>query len=217
MRDLIAFVGFKSSGKNTAAEALRPYQYWALSFADALKDALAAIFCWNRFMLEGISEESRIWRETVDPWWAEKLGIPHFTPRWAMMNIGTEVMRQHFHYDLWVLNVEHRLLNLDKSVMLIDARFPNEIDLARRYGGLVVRIKRGPEPAWMELAMTANQNQSPIIRENARMLLEAKGVHSSEYAWIGGSIDMVIENDGTIDDLHRVVRQRLLVRPDANR
>ena len=43
--DLITFVGFKSSGKTTAAHALLADGYHLLSFADALKDALAAIFC----------------------------------------------------------------------------------------------------------------------------------------------------------------------------
>src|SRR5215475_14081161 len=104
--DLIAFVGFKSSGKNTAAQALLPLGYVSLSFADAIKDALAAIFCWDRDLLEGITEESRRWREQIDPWWANALGIPQFTPRWAMTHIGTDLLRHYFHYDLWVHNVE---------------------------------------------------------------------------------------------------------------
>jgi hypothetical protein len=205
MHELIAFVGFKASGKNTAAAALFPFGFVPLSFADALKDALAAIFCWDREMLEGITDASRVWREQIDPWWAEKLGIPHFTPRWAMMHIGTEVMRYHFNYDLWVHNVERRLLLLDAPAVLIDGRFPNEIVLAHRYGGRVYRIQRGPDPEWRDLAIAANAGDI-----EARAQLDTLGIHASEFAWIGHPIDGVIVNDNTIDDLHAAVRQEVL-------
>jgi len=215
LRRLIAFVGFKASGKNTAADALYPYRFVPLSFADALKDALSAIFCWDRFQLEGVTEDGRAWREQVDPWWADKLGIPHFTPRWAMMNVGTEVMRRHFNDDLWVFNVERRmaLLDDDRSVILIDGRFPNEIALAHRYGGLVVCIKRGADPEWRSLAMIANHHASSEVREHAQAALAAEGVHASEYAWIGGRIDHTIVNDGTIADLHSKARKLLANEP----
>jgi hypothetical protein len=210
MRSLIAFVGFKASGKNTAAEALYPYRFIGLSFADALKDALAAIFCWDRFMLEGITVESRAWRERVDPWWAGKLEIPHFTPRWAMMNVGTEVMRRHFHYDIWVFNVERRIAQVpdDLSVVLVDGRFPNEIALAHRLGGQVICIDRG-RPDWFSLAWLANHHASMEVRQHMQVQLAMDGVHPSEYAWIGSRVDRVIKNDGTIYDLHTKVRQLL--------
>lgn len=211
MRRLIAFVGFKGSGKNTAATALYDHDFVPFSFADALKDMLASIFCWDRAMLEGISPESRAWREQIDPWWSEKLGIPEFSPRWAMMNIGTEVMRRHFHYDLWVFNVERRIMLLDanKPVVLIDGRFPNEIALAHKFGGRVIRIKRGPDPDWMELATIANTDPAPVLRDHATALLAARGIHSSEYAWVGGQIDDTIVNDGSIFDLLGAVLERL--------
>lgn len=206
MKSLVAFVGFKSSGKNTAAEALFPFNYVPFSFADALKDALATIFCWNRDLLEGITRESRIWREQKDEWWANKLDIPDFTPRWAMQNFGTEVMRKHFHEEIWVHNVERRMLLVDarKSVVLIDARFPNEIALTKRYGGTVIRIKRGPDPDWMDIAESANKNCVDSLS-----LITAYGIHPSEYAWIGSPVDATIENDGSIALLQERVRLEL--------
>lgn len=188
----IAFVGFKSSGKNTAADALLPFGYISFSFADALKDALATIFCWDRTLLEGITKESRIWREKVDKWWAAKLGIPDFTPRWAMQNFGTEVMRRHFHEKIWVYNIERRIALLDnKPFVLIDARFPNEINLSRSHGGKIIRIKRGADPVWMDDAVIANASH------DTRKMQEL-GVHESEFAWIGCELDATIENDGSI-------------------
>ena len=211
MRSLIAFVGFKASGKNTAAEALYPHSFIPLSFADSLKDALAAIFCWDRDLLEGITVESRAWRERVDPWWAAKLDIPQFSPRWAMMHIGTDVMRRYFNYDLWVHNVERRILLAGEApIVLIDSRFPNEIALAHRYGGRVIRIKRGADPAWTELAELANLHWSDVVRDHALAQLQELGIHPSEFAWIGSPIDDTISNDGTIADLHAVVSERLI-------
>jgi len=207
---LIAFVGCKASGKNTAAEALYPYGFVPLSFADALKDALAAIFCWDRVMLEGITEESRAWRERVDSWWAAKLAIPHLTPRWALMNVGTDVMRRHLHNDIWVFNVERRmaLLDNDTSVVLVDGRFPNEIALAHRHGGRVICIDRG-KPEWFSLAVLANWHASSEVRQHMQAMLVALGVHSSEYSWIGSRTDQIIHNDGTINELHAKVRRLL--------
>ena len=85
---LISLVGFAGAGKDSVGRILVDhYGYRSFSFAESLKDSLASIFCWRRTMLEGKTNESRAWRETVDEWWADKLGIPHFTPRWAMQNI----------------------------------------------------------------------------------------------------------------------------------
>lgn len=177
MHHLIAFVGFKGSGKNTAALPLIDHGYQSFSFAESVKDALAAIFCWPRNLLEGITPESRLFREMVDPWWATKLDNPQFSPRWAMMHFATDLMRQQFHPQIWVLNLERRLSLLDNQarVVLTDCRFANEIAMIRQYGGEVHQIRR-------ETTISAN--------------------HPSETDWIGCTVDSVIENNQSIADLH---------------
>ena len=207
MKNIISFVGFKSSGKNTAADALIPHGYVPFSFADALKDSVAAIFCWDRQMLEGITEESREFRETVDVWWAEKLGIPHFTPRWMMQNFGTNIMRMSFHDDIWILNVERRIdvlaaeaLNTNMSVVLTDVRFPNEVSMVKRRNGKVIRIQRGAEPLWMKTAARANGGNAMALAK-----IKELGIHPSEFAWIGTEFDGLIINDGTVSELHKAV------------
>lgn len=201
MSQLTAFVGFKASGKNTAAQPLVADRgVTPLSFADAMKDSLAAIFCWERNMLEGVTDESRVWREEVDGWWANRLNMPHFTPRWAMQNFGTDVMREHFHPEIWVLNVERRILLLGAvPIVLIDARFPNEIALAIRLGGQVVRVQRGADPTWMAMARAANQGDE----DGSLFMAVATQVHRSEWAWVGSKVDATLQNDGTIADLQR--------------
>lgn len=205
--NLIAFVGFIGSGKDTASKHLvTEHFYKPIAFADALKDCVSSIFCWPRDMIEGESAESRVWRNQVDVWWAERLGIPHFTPRFALQNFGTEIMRNHFNTDVWMMNVERRIAAMGEGarIVLTDARFGNELALATRLGGKIVRVRRGAEPEWYGAALDANINPNPLIREaNRTLLTEQYKVHESEWAWIGYDFDAVIDNNGTIDDLHR--------------
>jgi hypothetical protein len=198
----LVLVGFANSGKNTVGDHLvEKHGYIGLSYADALKDTLASIFCWDRIALEGVTPESRTWRETVDLWWAKKLDIPHFTPRFAMQNIGTDLFREYFNRDIWIMNAEKRILDMsDQKVVLMDGRFPNEIDLVKRLGGTSIRVKRGAEPSWWQDALMVNStdkiNKAPFLSHLAYLR-----VHPSEYSWIGHSIDFTLDNDSTVDDL----------------
>jgi len=199
---IIGLVGFADSGKGTASRVLIEQGWRPVAFADALKDVLAAMFGWSRHLLEGDTDESRVWRERVDPWWATKLNIPHFTPRFAMRHIGTDVLRAHFDNDLWVYRVERTISQMEADipgVVLTDIRFPNEMALARSIDGRVFRIRRGPEPPWYSMATEAN-----LSNANAKHMMQTLyKVHESEWAWIGAPLDGIIENDGTPADLGR--------------
>lgn len=202
--NLIALVGFIGSGKDTVGRYLvEEHGFYDMAFADALKDTCAAIFHWDREMLDGKNPQSREWRNQVDAWWAERLGIPEFTPRWALQNIGTETLRRHFRDDLWILNVERRLTDMveqhgpDARIVLTDGRFPNELEMVRRLGGRVARVRRGPEPDFFHLALQANLAGN----QHARETMLARSIHISEWAWIGYPVDHHIENDSTLDAL----------------
>jgi hypothetical protein len=199
---IISLIGFKGSGKDTVAKVFTDEcGFTPLAFADSLKDAISAIFCWDREMMEGETQASRVWRETVDPWWAAKLNVPDLTPRWVMQNLGTEVIRTHFNPDIWRCNVERRILDLGEGakIVITDGRFPNELDLARRYGSKIVRVRRGPDPDWYETAIRANETHDADLR--AFLLARA---HESEWAWIGYPINHLIENDAALDDVRRL-------------
>jgi hypothetical protein len=186
------------SGKDTVGNHLvEQHGFTSIAFADPLKDCLSAMFSWDRDMLAGRTTESRQWREQIDPWWADKLGIPHFTPRFAMQHIGTDVMRKVFHDDMWLLNMEKRINESDGPLVVTDGRFANEIKMLRRVGGRVFRVKRGPDPIWMNVARKANEGDV-LSRDR---LNEVFRVHQSEWAWVGEDLDGSIRNDGTLDDL----------------
>lgn len=198
---IISISGLISSGKDTAAELLiRHHRFQKIAFADSLKDAVAAVFGWQRDMLEGSTPQSREWRETVDTWWAARLDMPKLTPRWVLQNMGTEVFRQAFHNDIWVASVERKIMESPHSVVITDCRFPNEIGAIKRIGGTTVRIYRGTDPPWLELAQT----------DMGEFRRQYPHVHASEYSSVNLEYDYYINNNGSIQELHGQLREILV-------
>ena len=221
MSSIIGIVGFIGSGKDTVADYLvNLHQFRRESFANSLKDAVSAVFGWEREMLEGRTKQSREWRETVDEFWAKRLKMPKLTPRWVLQYWGTEVVRKGFHDDMWVASLENRLRKSTDDVVITDCRFPNEIKAIRAAGGRVVRIKRGAEPEWYEAAKSMNKGPSRNMNwALSKQKIERLGIHASETAWVGTKFDVVLDNNGTLDDLYKQVEAMLKSqeqdRPDA--
>jgi hypothetical protein len=206
MKKIIGLCGFIGSGKGTVANILvNEHSFVEDSFAATLKDAVAAVFKWPRAMLEGNTDESRAWREQVDPWWSERLGKP-ITPRWVLQQWGTEVCRKSFHDDIWILSLERKLATSDTNVVIADCRFPNEIAMIKRLGGEVWRVKRGAEPDWYDHAITYNKGESNIGWAMSKHHLHTvANVHASEYSWVGSNFDKVITNESSIEDLRSAI------------
>jgi len=195
---IIGIVGNIGEGKDTVAEYLETnHNFKRESFAGTLKDAVSAIFGWDRELLEGKTKESREWREQVDHWWSERLNIPELTPRLVLQLWGTEVCRKNFHGDIWIASLENKLRNVTGNVVISDCRFPNEFTAIKNAGGIIIRVKRGADPAWFQYVGSALQNEEWGLR----MLKEA-GIHESEWAWCGLPHDFEINNDGTLDQLY---------------
>ena len=203
--NLIGIVGFIGSGKDTVAKKFVEAGCIHDSFANPLKDLCAHTFGWDRPMLEGDTIESREFRETPDLFWSKKTGIPNFTPRLALQLMGTDVMRNHFHQDIWIDSLEYRLRRRseNKCVVISDARFRNELDLIANLGGKIIWVQRDGLPEWYETAKTAHNNAI------SRKIMETKfkDVHESEWNWAGYPVDYVIKNDGSLEDLYQDVQK----------
>ena len=92
---LIGVVGLIGSGKGTVSDRLvEQHGYQKDSFAKSLKDAVAAMFNWDRNLLEGDTDASRQWREQPDAFWSEKFGKPT-TPRWVLWVCQISHSRKH--------------------------------------------------------------------------------------------------------------------------
>ena len=209
---IIGITGFIGSGKDTIADYLQNiHQFRRESFAHTLKDAVSNIFGWDRELLEGRTRESREWREQVDPWWAERLGMPNLTPRYVLQYWGTEVARKSFHDDIWIASLENKLRKTHDDIVISDCRFPNEIKAIKNAGGIVIRVVRGPEPVWFELARSVNDGPSNINWSLAKTELGKYQIHASETAWIGTEFDYVVDNNADgLDNLYAQVKNLVL-------
>ncbi len=190
---IIGLSGIQGAGKDTVGEILiNEYGFVKLSFGSALKDVIAILFGWDRDMLEGATEESRVWRETVNGCWAEKTGIPDFTPRKALQYIGTDLLRNQLCKDIWAYVVESKitgLINLNPKVNIVvtDCRFTNEFAILKKFDlARIVKIERD------------NLNSSNIP------------THSSESEWTDYPFDVILPNNGSIEELRENIKNLII-------
>ena len=189
---IIGVCGLIGSGKGTVSDILvEEHGFKKISFADSLKDAVAAVFSWDRELLEGDTDVSRMWRETKDTWWADRLGMPDLTPRLILQLWGTEVCRTGFHNDIWIASLERKLRS-NTNYVIPDTRFPNEVNLIKKIGGEIWCVKRGPDPKWFVQYQLGGSPPNHI--------------HSSEWEWARSKFNKTLANDGTLDDLKALVK-----------
>lgn len=206
---IIGVCGLIGAGKDTIADYLvNIHQFRRESFANTLKDAVSSVFGWDRELLEGRTRQSREWREQVDPWWSERLGMT-ITPRWVLQYWGTEVVRKSFHDDTWIASLENKLRKSNDDIVISDCRFPNEIAAIKRAGGKVIRVHRGPDPDWYRFAEIVNRGPERNLEWSwAKNQLEKFDIHASETAWVGTQFDAVIDNNADgMDQLYAQVKQ----------
>ena len=198
---IIGLCGFAGSGKGTLADILvENHNFRKISFATKLKDVASVMFGWDRDLLEGITDESRAWREEIDEYWSNELE-QEVTPRIVLQIFGTDCVRNNLHNNIWVSIVKKTLIdNPDVNWVIPDIRFPNEVNvIQQQLNGLVWWIRRGELPDWYRTAAVDNE-----IGSND-MLTKYSEVHESEYRWINTQFDNIIENDSSIEELGYIV------------
>lgn len=192
---IIGICGLIGSGKGTVADILvENHNFKKLSFADKLKDGVASVFDWDRDLLEGDTDRSRIWREKTDQFWTEETGF-EVTPRLVLQLFGTDCMRNGFFDGIWVSLVKKQILeNPDTDWVIPDVRFPNEMRMINSVQGQVWQVRRGDLPQWFY--DRRDHGEKP------------KSVHPSEWAWIesDSNFDQIVSNDTTLEDLQKKVQ-----------
>lgn len=195
---IIGVCGLIGSGKGTVADILVDYHnFQKISFADKLKDGVASVFGWDRSLLEGDTDRSRLWREKPDEFWSNETG-KEITPRLVLQLFGTECMRDGFDKNVWVLCVKkHMLENPHVNYVIPDVRFPNEMEMIRELSGFVWQVRRGELPHWF----TAWRDYG----------FPPGDVHESEYMWIDkdNNFDAIIKNDLDLTELETQVKDQV--------
>ena len=199
---IIGLCGEKGCGKDTIANYLvEKHKYTKVSFAHSVKKVVSELFGWPYELLLGETEESRIWRETVDGWWTRKLNMGRdITPRFILQHIGTDVMRNHFHPDIWLLTVEKKMHDIMKETgnthfVVSDLRFINEYRWIRSFeNNKIIAVHRGELPKYFNDVKNGK-------------ITEVPGVHISEILWMAFDTDVRVYNDSTIDELYKFAKK----------
>lgn len=206
MNKIIGICGLIGSGKGTVADILVDYHdFKKISFADKVKDGASAIFGWDRALLEGDTDRSRIWREKEDEFWTNETGSS-VTPRLVLQLLGTDCMRYGFYDGIWVSLVKkHMIENPHHNYVIPDVRFPNEMKMIRELGGEVWQVRRGDLPEWWSAAILDNNTDSDLMSEY--------NIHPSEWKWIDANdkFENIIYNNSTLAELETQVVESLHV------
>lgn len=131
-------------GKTTAAEHLvKEHGFIPLRFADALKKMLETLMTeagiplsqsWD--LLRGNAKEVPI------------AALGGVTGRKLMQTLGTEWGRESVDEDFWIRVMDGKLSSLPRTqrIVIDDMRFPNEYDMLKEKGAIMVKVFRGVRP-----------------------------------------------------------------------
>lgn len=208
-RPFYGIVGFIESGKNAYKDVLLSIASGqSHSFASALKDGVAAIFGWPRYLLEGDTAESRIWREQPDEYWSRFFGRT-ITPRRVLQEVGTDAFRA-WCPDIWI-GASGRRATGDGIHIFTDTRFRNEMDWIRRQDGLVVWVYR-PSASLSTYDVRDRRMVDELVSGSLplskQMLSFVSDVHESETSFLSNGqdlIDIVVINDGQLTDYTAII------------
>jgi len=188
---LILLVGKKGSGKDTVADYMVNNGWVKVSFAGFLKQGLQVLF--------GLQDE-QLWgdkKEVIDTKW-------EVSPRWLMQTIGTDILRDFMKnklsYKVMINNKEYnfsfhikrlhqeveKLLKQNKNVVVADTRFQDEIKWGRLLGGKIIKITRKD------------------IKSNKYSNHKSEEIESLE------NIDLVLNNDSSIESLYDNVKEIII-------
>ena len=199
MNNLLGITGGKSMGKDTVAKiinTLHQKQYKTKRFADPLKRFVADILGVSVELLE-----DRAYKETAlgEEWsyfetfsdrrrvYSSRDSIPtvpnthftkkYYTPRLLMQLIGTEVGRQ-VHENIWI-NALFSNYNENSKWIIPDTRFDNEAQAIKDRGGIIIKVQRD---------------------------VDTTDTHASEKGVSDKYVDIVIDNNGSMEELIEKVK-----------
>lgn len=185
---IIGLSGYARSGKDEAAKGLVELGFQRVAFADRLREFLytlnPAVFPAKYVSFSPLEETHA---QTVQ-WVIDKYGWDDYkNSPWGpgvrefLQRLGTECGRELIGQNVWVDAALKQCYSDHEGYVITDARFENEAQGIRARGGIIVRITR------------------PGVT--------AANAHVSETALDAWPFDAYIDNDGSIEDLHRKIHE----------
>lgn len=122
------------------------------------------------------------------PYWAERKEdiIPALgrSPRQLLQTLGTEWGRELVAKNVWLVTATKEYIKFGPGMVISDVRFDNEAEWVRDLGGLLIHISR---------------KDCPLVN-----------AHSSEAGIRVDDHDLVLANDGTIEELKAQLLQGIM-------
>lgn len=213
---IIGLVGFSGAGKRSVANVLvRKHGFVLLATDDAVKNAVAALYDWDRTMLDGATDEARAWCQRIDPELSQAFGFD-VSPRIAFQ---------------WAARPAVRALQLRRSVeklaaaghgriVVTDIHSPEQIAAVIALGGCIFCIHRDaalPRGADGVLCVTRNNDGASAmptlinhyVMTPAGRAATANGTFDGrEHAWLRAILSPAllhtIDNNGSLNLLAAV-------------
>jgi hypothetical protein len=174
MTNIIAFAGRKQSGKTTSAEFVKNVfnstnigTCKIYNFADPLKSLCINILGLNYNQCYGSDTNKN---ELVNCYWNGS----QLTAREVLQIVGTDMFRTMQH-NVWADATIREIKQDNQDIAVIaDCRFPNEIDVIKNAGGIVIKLTRNPHNSYhaSEIALDPeryNESNFDLIINNSDM------------------------------------------------
>lgn len=186
--NLIALGGWLRSGKDAFADWLVEHHGWVkVGLADPILEHMLIVNPWIKVRLReafrlrirpGFHTAKRLYDRLG---YVDAKSIDDF--RAFMWRDGTDAGRNFIGRDVWVSVMARRVserLAAGEKLVITSVRYPNELDMVRDQGALTL---------WVDRAGTT------------------PGDHESDQSLTAADFDGLIDNDGTLDDLHDLAEQ----------
>jgi hypothetical protein len=191
---IIGLSGYARSGKDEAAKVLvEEFGFTRVAFADKLREVLYAL---NPIVQADFGFEFRsewhgpgfiMLQEAIDTYGWDGYKASEFSTeiRRLLQRLGTEAGRQTLWDSIWIDAAFKPYERTGKDIVVTDARFPNEGRAIAERDGYIWRVNR--------------PSVGPAVGKDG-------SIHPSETSLDNWPFDMVLSNDGTLEEYHDKIR-----------
>lgn len=179
MNNIIGICGKRRSGKDLIANFIcSQYNYTNKKISNDLKSIVKILFGFSDSQLE--SNE----KDIIDPVW-------NITPRQSMQFFGTEIIQYKIQElipdiqrNFWIKSfINKNIINNTQKIIISDLRFLHEYEELKKYNIIIIRVERKTD------------NVSSVDE------------HISEKEYLKIPTDIVIQNNGSIEDLYKKINE----------